>query len=390
MESTAFLFPGGGTQYIGMGKEWYDNYTVVRELFEEANDLLGYNLKKICFEGDLNVLSNMNHAQPAVFVVSVAAYHVFRAEADIVPAMAAGHSLGEYAALHTAGVLSLHDSLRLIRKRGALLHEAGATQDATMMAVSKLDKEVVEDACAKINHSGGHVYVAVYNSPQQHVVSGMRKDIIKLETQLEAMGADVTILNIMTPSHCALMQHAADVFEEELSHYSWGKFSFPVISNVTGKPYTAADNLSEMLVNHMTSPVKWVNIIRYMETSGIRNLIELGPQAILKNLTPYISSGMKAYAWDIAEDVIAAGKQLKDHGAYIRRCMAIAVSTKNYNDDMEEYGENVVKPFRELEEMAAQEIMLPEYPDKALYLLETILDYKKVPDKEKIKRLERI
>jgi [acyl-carrier-protein] S-malonyltransferase len=388
MKQIAFIFPGGGTQYVGMGKLWYQQYKAVRLLFEEANDILGYNLKKICFEGSLDTLSKMEHSQPAIFLVSIAALQVLSAEADIKPAMACGHSLGEYAALHAAGVLPLQDALEMIGHRGQLLQAAGNTLNATMMAVNKLDSTQVESACRRINDQGGSVYIAVYNSPRQHVISGARKDIALLEKELAATGGDVTVLNINTPSHCPLMAQAAAAFAEKLQHYIPGSFAFPVISNVKAAPYTGSDEVFDTLVAHMIQPVKWADAVGYMEQAGIRYAIELGPQAVLKNLMPYISAGITTYAMDVAEDLKPLQQLLSEDAPapadFIQQCMAIAVSTKNYNEDQQQYEAGVVKPYRELSALTGNS---PQDVSEARILLQLILDNKLIPAAEKAYRL---
>jgi [acyl-carrier-protein] S-malonyltransferase len=305
MKNIAVLFPGGGTQYVGMGKMLFDKYKIVRELFEEANDILGYNLRKICFEGDLDKLSRMNNSQPAIFTVSVAAYQVLKQETGVLPAFACGHSLGEYTALTCSGALQFSEVLPLVKRRGELLQKAGNDYDATMMAVSKVSSVLVEEECSVLNENGGHVYVAVYNSDKQQVISGTRRDIAELSAQLAKRGAEPVILNINTPSHCPLMAQAAAEFKSELKQYGYSKPDFPVISNVTGLPYNDSDNVFDMLTQHMVQPVRWLDTINYLVANDIACAIDIGPQAVLKNLIPFITNRITAFAFDAIEDAIA-------------------------------------------------------------------------------------
>jgi [acyl-carrier-protein] S-malonyltransferase len=300
----ALLFPGGGTQYPGMGKALYDSSKIAKELFEEANDILGFNLRRICFEGTLSALSAMNIAQPAIFTVSLAAAKVWMQDTGIQPAFACGHSLGELTALTAAGVFSFEKALSLVHARGILLSEAGQQLNAGMMAVNKMPAAVVEAACEALNNQGAQVYVAVYNSPLQQVVAGNRKDMALLADKLQAAGAETVLLQINTPSHCPLMAAAGNRFREELSACTPGPFSFPVISNVTARPYGQDTDITEMLTRHMTNPVRWEDSITYLKQQDITSAVETQPQAVLKQLMPYITPDIRVYALDVAEDLI--------------------------------------------------------------------------------------
>jgi len=303
-ERLALLFPGGGTQYPGMGKALYDSSKTVKELFEEANDILGFNLRRICFEGTLSALSAMNIAQPAIFTVSLAAAKVWMQDTGIQPAFACGHSLGELTALTAAGMFSFEDALLLVHARGILLSEAGQQLNAGMMAVNKVPAGVVEAACKALNSKGAQVYVAVYNSPLQQVVAGNRDDMALLADKLQAAGAETVLLQINTPSHCPLMAAAGRRFSENVRACIPGAFNFPVISNVTAEPYTEDTDITEMLTRHMTNPVRWEDSISYLAKQGIATAIETPPQAVLKQLMPYITHNIRVYALDVAEDLI--------------------------------------------------------------------------------------
>jgi [acyl-carrier-protein] S-malonyltransferase len=397
MNKTAILFPGGGTQYIGMGKAFYDEYQAVRELFEEAGDLLGYNLRKLCFEGDLEKLSRMDNSQPAIFTVSMAAYEVFKREVGLQPAFGCGHSLGEYAALACAGALSFGDALQMVKKRGELLLQAGKQHDATMMAVNKADTSLVEEECERMTALGGQVYIAVYNSGRQHVISGARKDIVELSHRLNAMDAATVILNIGTPSHCPLMADAAEEFRSELEKYSCRCPEYPVVSNVTALPYGPSEKIFGTLIDHMVSPVRWHSTINFLEQEEVTHVIELGPQGVLKNLIPYITETIQPYSIDITPDrnairALFGAKEVK-LAEIIKKCIAIAVSSRNYNADETDYEQSVTRPYtrmRQLQELTEKEPDNRDYCFEAREILGGILDAKKIPAEEKQRRMATI
>lgn len=388
MKHIGLMFPGGGTHYIGMGNVLYRESELAKKIFQEANDILGYDLSKICFQGDLPRLASMEYSQPAIFTASIAAYNVFIAETGIVPQSAAGHSLGEYSALVCSGSLSFADGIRLIKKRGLLLAQMGKGGKA-MMAVNKLESCIVEGECEKVIKQNGQVYIAVYNSLLQHVLSGNREDLVQLGKLLENKGASVELLDISTPSHCPLMNDAIESFREELNTCTFSAPSFSVVSNVTGIPYENAGQILESLLKHMVQPVLWQKSMEYMKASGINCFIEVGPRSVLKGLMSYINNEASVYAFDVENDREKMKKDLHvndpDHTAFIKGCLALVASTKNCNYQLEDYKNTVIKPFAELQQMrvdAETKKITGTKIKKANELLQGILQSKKVSQKE--------
>ncbi|MCW3072738.1 MAG: hypothetical protein JWO44_2628 [Bacteroidetes bacterium] len=379
MKHIGLLFPGGGTHYVGMGSVLYQESSLAKNIFMEASEVLGYDLSKICFSGELSRLASMEYSQPAIFTVSVAAHAVCIAETGLTPQCAAGHSLGEYSALVSSGSLSFADGIRLIKKRGLLLQEMGKG-GKTMMAVNKIESSMVEAACAEIVRNGGQAYVAVYNSTLQHVLSGDKNDLGALGKRLEKMGAFVEMLDIDTPSHSPLMLDAINSFSDELNACKFQMPSYSVVSNVTGKPYTSAAEIPVTLLDHMIRPVQWQQSIKYMCAEGINCFVETGPRSVLKGLMGYINDTVKVYAFDTGNDRQELKNALHvnapDHRAFLQGCLAIAVSTKNDNVRMDEYKNNVVPSFAALQRLriaAEEKEVLPAEIKKAHGLLQSIL-----------------
>lgn len=377
------LFPGGGAQYVGMGKYWYDHYDSAKNVYQEAEEILGFSLKKICFEGDLDTLSQMDKAQPATFVTSVAAFKVFEEIYGVKPIVAAGHSLGEFAAIHCSGAIDFGSILKLVALRGKLLKTAG--KEGSMMAVNKLTSKMVDNCCEELQARGIPVYVAVYNSPLQQVISGTKEGILLLQDKLIHEGGETTILNISTSSHCPLMQDAADEFRAALDGLSFDHFEFPVISNLTAQPFTECDDAQKIMFDHMIKPVMWQKSMLCMGSYEPDIIIEIGPQSVLKKMLEYNLPEVGAYAWDVESDRSQLDKVLPDVDTkklrLINTSLRIVASTKNHNAANEDYSSTFKQAYQELKEMhkSKQARMDKTSIQKIPQLLSTILEEKQIP-----------
>ncbi len=278
----SFLFPGQGSQKVGMGKDFYEAFEAVKTRLDAANDILGRDLKRCIFEGPEEELKATQNTQPALFTVEAAICDVL-AEKGISPVYTLGHSLGEYSALYAAGIYSFEDGLQIVAKRGALMAEAGVASQGTMAAVIGLSKEAIAEVLSGI--SEGVVVPANENSPEQIVISG---DIAAVETaceKLTAAGAKRAVrLPVSGAFHSPLMQPAADAFGPFLDSFTFNTPRCPVIANVTAGPERDPDVIKGLLVKQLLSPVRWVDSISYLKESGIRSCIEVGPGNVLKGL----------------------------------------------------------------------------------------------------------
>lgn len=286
----ALLFPGQGSQVVGMGRALAQDYPVAVETLAEADDVLGVSLSRLMAEGPEDELTATRNAQPAILAHSVAALRVVRERLGPV-GMAAGHSLGEFSAHVAAGTLSFRDALEAVRLRGDLMYAAGQARPGTMAAVLGLDDAAVEEVCARVD--AGICVPANFNSAGQIVVSG---DIAGVEQGMafltEAGAKRVVPLNVSGAFHSPLMEPAAEGLREKLSSLTFLDPAFPVYSNVTAGPVTSGEGARELLVAQLTSPVRWAASVAAMVSDGATRFIELGPGSVLCGLNKRNAKGL--------------------------------------------------------------------------------------------------
>lgn len=285
MSKTAILFPGQGAQAVGMGQDLAEQVPACRALFDRANDVLGFDLAQICFEGPVENLTKSNHAQPAIFVVSAAAWLALQeAKPDLQPVAVAGLSSGEWAALYAAGVVSFEDALRVLEARGRFMQAACEAQAGTMLSVIGLSVEQLEpiaEACG--------IQLANLNSPEQTVLSGTVAGIDQAEEMAKAGGAKRAIkLNVAGAFHSRLMASAAEQLAAFLKDISLSPPTMPVVSNVTGAPFNSVEEIREGMVRQVTESVRWVEDIQWMSANGVDRFIECGPGKVLSGLVKRI------------------------------------------------------------------------------------------------------
>ncbi len=296
----AVIFPGQGSQYVGMGKDLSAEYPPAAEYFRKADDLLGFSLSAICFGGPEDVLKQTANTQPAIFVHSVAA-------ASLIPAgdadMTAGHSLGEYSALVFAGALTFEDGLRLVRLRGELMQRSGELQKGTMAAVVGIEPPVVEEVCRNASDAGV-VQCANFNSPGQIVISGSVEGVRKAMVLAKERGAKlVKELVVSGAFHSPLMENAKEGLLAALNKTPIHDARIPVFANVTAEAVQNGEEIRTLLVRQLTSPVRWEESIRAMARAGAGTFLEVGPGKVLQGLVKRIESGARILGVDTAADV---------------------------------------------------------------------------------------
>ena len=290
----AFVFPGQGAQFVGMGKELYDNSPLAKELFDKANDILGYRITDIMFNGTDEELKQTKVTQPAVFLHSVISAlcmgDAFK------PSMVAGHSLGEFSALVAAGALSFEDGLRLVYARAMAMQKACDVAPGTMAAIIGLSDEKVEEICREVSTAGDVVIPANYNCPGQLVISGNVGAVNAACERLKAAGAKRALpLKVGGAFHSPLMKPAKDELQEAIEKTDFNDPKCAVYQNVDGKPHTAAADIKANLISQLTSPVRWTSSVQNMVADGADDFTECGPGKALQGMIARIAEDVKAH-----------------------------------------------------------------------------------------------
>jgi len=279
-----YVFPGQGAQFSGMGKDLYEQSAEAKAMFEKANEILGFRITDIMFEGTADDLKQTKVTQPAVFLHSVILAKVLGVE----PAAVAGHSLGEFSALVVSGALSFEEGLRLVSKRAIAMQKACEATKGTMAAVLALPDKTIEDVCEKVD---GVVVAANYNCPGQLVVSGAVEAVSEACEQLKAAGARrALVLPVGGAFHSPLMEPARQELAEAIEAASFNEPSCPIYQNVDAKPHTNPVEIKQNLIAQLTSPVRWTQIIEQMSADGFSSYVELGPGNVLQGLIRKISA----------------------------------------------------------------------------------------------------
>jgi len=301
--SAVFLFPGQGSQYVGMGKSLFDSYPSVQRLFEEASDVVKKDFAQMCFEGPEAALVRTDNAQPAITLVNLACLQVLRDE-GVSPSAAAGHSVGEYSALCAAGVFSFAETMRLVQIRGGAMKEAAERHPGGMTAVFGLDKETLTAICEEVRDAGS-VEVANHNSPAQVVLTGAKEALQKAAELAKKKGAKLSVpLKVSGPWHSRFMAEAGELMREALAECAVARPSFPVISNVTADVYADdPDRIREGLVAQMVTPVLWTDSVERLIRDGHRLFVEVGPGKVLAGLMRDINRESKVLGMQHPDDL---------------------------------------------------------------------------------------
>ena len=289
-----FVFPGQGSQFVGMGKDLCDQFGVAKQVFAEAEDALGFSLTKLCFSGPETDLQLTENTQPAILTMSVAALRVLEAETDLRPAYVAGHSLGEYSALVAVGALAFRDAVKLVRERGRFMQRAVPAGQGAMAVILGLEMNAVEALCAEASQQE-IVAPANYNGGGQVVIAGSKGAVIRAMTLAKERGAKRALdLPVSAPFHCELMRPAADGLKQVLQNISVEPFTVPIVTNVEAEINRDCHRVKHLLVEQAVRPVRWEESVKKLCALGCQRALEIGPGKVLKGLIKRIAPKLEA------------------------------------------------------------------------------------------------
>lgn len=285
-EKVAFLFPGQGSQYIGMGHDLAEQFSIAKDIFLYADSILDVSISNICWYGPNEILNDTLYTQPALLTHSIAAYQVFKSIfPNIKPIYIAGHSLGEISALVACEAISLREGLILVRKRGEIMKTCGVNNPGGMAAILGMELKMLENICSNISNAFNPIQIANDNCPGQYVISGSKNALEKTIRAIKKTGAyKVIILNVSVAAHSSLMLSAKEIFAQQVRLTDINDPQVPIISNITATPLTLSEQIKDEIVEQLTSRVRWTDSIRYMIANDIHYFIELGSGSVLCSL----------------------------------------------------------------------------------------------------------
>jgi [acyl-carrier-protein] S-malonyltransferase len=288
MKATAFIFPGQGSQYVGMGKEFFENFREAREVFQEADDVLHLPISSLCFQGPEEALKLTENTQPAVLTMSIAALRVLQAEKGVVPRLAAGHSLGEYSALVASGALAFADAVQIVRLRGRFMQEAVPVGEGAMAAILGMERGSLEKLCEEAAE-GEVLTPANFNCPGQIVIAGHTKAVERAMERAKQEGKKALPLPVSAPFHSPLMRPAGERLEKVLEGIPIQNLKIPIVTNVEAEINQSKERVKELLVIQVWSPVRWEESMQKIATDGIDQTLEIGPGKVLSGLMKRIN-----------------------------------------------------------------------------------------------------
>jgi len=283
VKNYAFVFTGQGSQWVGMGKKIYENNENFKRIFDRCEEILNFPLKKLCFEGPIEVLTKTIYAQPAILSFSIGIFEIIKEKIKEKPLCAFGHSLGEFTALYAAKVLSLEDVLEIVKERGKLMNEAGEKFPGSMAALIGIDKEEVEEIIRKKGFK--FCVIANYNSPSQIVISGKKEEVDEVTKEIkEKKKGKVIPLAVSAAFHSPLMDEAAEIFSKYIINKNFKKPDFPIIQNATGSAEKEPEIIKRNIMKQLNSPVLFTKCVEKARELGVKKFIEIGPKEILTKL----------------------------------------------------------------------------------------------------------
>jgi [acyl-carrier-protein] S-malonyltransferase len=350
MNKITFLFPGQGTQFVGMGKVFYENYAIVKKTFQEVVEVSGIDIVDVCFNGDTKKINDFNNMQLAILAVEVSMFRVYMEEYGVEPQFIAGHSLGEYAALVSSGAISLCDAIEILLKRGELVQRVIRQQIGHMTIVENCSAEIVEQCIQKAN-AVNSVYISCYNANNQIAISGYNDLLDEVEELLGDNGANCTPLLFSPPIHSRIMNGICKEFEDYICSFKFHDFRFPIISNYTGDVFSDKNQITYMLTNQLCHPVKFSTVNKVMNRYGINMTIEMSPRSLLSDFVKIDYPEVNTLCFGVKKDRLLMEKLFGNRteicnktSEFLGKCLSIIATSENKNNDKEEEKE-VIKIY---------------------------------------------
>jgi [acyl-carrier-protein] S-malonyltransferase len=395
MKTMVFMFPGQGSQYVGMGKTLCDKYRVAQETFREANQNLGYDIKKICFNGPHDVLSDTINTQPAILTTTVAAWRVFTEEFGLEPDLTVGHSFGTLSALVCAEAISFTDALGIAKLKGEYAKKYAGKIKSAMIAVDGIKQKNIEEVCNKVKKKDS-VFIGIINSDKQIVVSGEEPSVESVEKELAKQGGRIERLSINAPFHTPLMKESAEKTKRAIAKFKFNKPNWPILSSITNKLHKDYKILVDDLYLDLVKPTNWLGSIKFLAKNKVATGIEIGPKAVLKKIVDSTTYKIDVHSFISPKDIEPLKIELKlDKKAkeeVIIAVLRIFASTPNFNKNLDEFEKGAAEPFRQVKKLRLDKQKKDQEPTLketiwSLEKLKSIIDTKHLPEKEKKERL---
>lgn len=355
MEKLAFIFPGQGTQFLQMGKSFYDQYEIVKQTFAEASDVSGLDVADLIFIGTISSINEFSNMQLAILTTEIAIFRAYIHDCGIYPQFAVGHSIGEYAALVSAGAVTFADTIKIMMKRGELVSGIIEKNIGHMAIVERTNQSTIEASIRSANAKDS-VFISCFNSDSQYAISGLNDKLDKVEQLLLDKEGIVSPLFGSPPIHCPAMNEVCMEYLEFISDFEFYPFHFPIISNYTGAPLSDPDKIAKMLTYHLIHPVLFTSAIHLLQRFGITATVEMSPKLLLSKFVKENQPSIKTYCYGLIQDkqkldqLFASDANFaKDMPNFAGRCLSILASTENRNSNLNEF-KDVVKIYDKIKE----------------------------------------